>query len=369
MAVQVILPPNDPFFEGKPYDWEGILFTTVQDWIDYLANPAIRARLDAWADGVTVHHTWRPTVAQWRANSGAANLKGLIRTWRDDNGWSTGPNMIIAPEGIYLASGVDGPGIHATVCNGKYVGIEVVGNYDLGYWQEPIRSFVFGAVVALCKAMRITPAQVISRRRVNGHRECNSTKTCPGKAIDIDKFRRDVAALMTIQPAADATVIGVAPSINADQFKQYGYKYGCPIPPGEMDRIYTYSAWLQVDPAFTMALWKQEAFVDDPTDNRPGRAVLGGSELQRQSHCPLNIEESADSLRDTVEYAGKEFRKWNTWQYGWYDAVLYEKQVYGDDGLNTVRSIIPAHYPNASSADRETFINNILLRMKEMKAL
>lgn len=190
--MNTILSKDDSFFKGKPYTWEGVLFPTVAEFESYLVQTA--PLLNRWARGVTVHHTWRPTVADWSRNTPSANLKGLVRTWRDENGWSTGPNMVIGPEGIYLASGITAAGIHATICNSDHVGIEVVGNYDNGYWQEPIRSFVIGAVVALAKTLRLSETDILVHHKVNGHRECNSPKTCPGSAIDLDKFRRDVVA-------------------------------------------------------------------------------------------------------------------------------------------------------------------------------
>lgn len=369
MAVVTVLSPTDPFFAGKPFDWDGRLFTTVADFEAYLANPHVKATLDAWANRVTVHHTWIPTLANWAASGVKNGCKGMIKQWRDVNGWTTGPNMIICPEGIILASGVDGPGIHAGVCNGTSVGIEIVGNYDYSYWKEPILSLVFGAVIALARVMKMTPVTVVADKLVNGHRECLPNKSCPGNGIDLDKFRRDVAAKMAITPQTDATVIGVPPSITAEQFKKYLAKYGAAVPPGELDRVFTYLAWLQVDPAFLAACWKQEAFVDDPTDNRPATAVIGGSELQRQSHCPLNIVESADTFRATVTYNGRKFRKWNTWQYGLFDAGLYLKQVYGDVGLLNVRQIVPVLAPSSDGNDPEQYITNVLVRMKEMQTL
>lgn len=369
MSVITVLPPTDPFFKGRPFDWEGVLYTTVAEFAAYANSDAVRARLDQWANGVTVHHTWRPTVAQWSANTPKNNLKGLITTWRDKNGWKTGPNMIIAPEGIYLASGIDGPGIHATVCNGQYVGIEVVGDYDYSYWREPIRGFVFGAFVALSKALRNGPKQIVIDKRVNGHRECASSKTCPGKAIDLDKFRKDVALLMNVTSTHDETVIGVPPSVTSAQFKSYLQKYHAPVPPAELERVYIMAEWLEIDPAFVAALWKQEAFVDDPSDGLPGVAIIGGSELQRQTHCPLNIRESEDSNHNKVFYKNGWWRAWSTWQLGLMDSLTYLKDEYGAVGLLTVRQIIPIFSPASDGNDVEQICTNIFTRMAEMRGL
>lgn len=369
MAVEIILPPTDPFFKNAPFDWEGILFTTVADFEAYVMRPEVRAKLDGWADGATVHHTWKPTRAGWTLHNGRTNLMGLVKTWRDTNGWSTGPNLIIAREGIYLASGLDGPGIHAGVCNGKYVGAEVVGDYDDEYWQEPIRSFVFGAFVSLARAMRLTTDDIIVKKRINGHRECNSLKSCPGKAIDLDKFRKDVALLLPITAKTDATVIGTGPSVTMAQFKAYLQKYGAPLPPAEIERIYTLCVWLDIDPAFLAALWKQEAFVDDPTDNLPGRAIIGGSPLQRQTRGPLNIVEDANSTRKKIFYNNRWWRAYSTWQLGVMDSILYLKEKHGAEGRLTVRQIIATHSPATDGNNVDTIVTNILTRMAEMRTM
>lgn len=195
--MQTVLSPYDAFFQGhRAYAWDGRLFTTVADFTQYVAQVNLE-----WAEGVTIHHTWRPTVAQWQSTTGANNLKGLVRTWRDTNGWNTGPNMVIAPEGIYLASGITAAGIHAGICNHDHIGIEIVGDYDNQGWQEPIKSFVYGAVSALANGLRLTRDDIINKHLVNGHRECNSPKSCPGKAINLTDFRYAIANRLSPAPA------------------------------------------------------------------------------------------------------------------------------------------------------------------------
>lgn len=189
----IALSPNDPFFSGRPYTWDGRVFASVDAFESYLVTESVW-----WASGATIHHTWRPTVAQWKANTPANNLKGLIRTWRDDNGWTTGPNMVIGPDGIYLASGIKYPGIHAGVCNSTHIGIEIVGDYDNQQWQEPIRGFVYGTVGAIARKLRLTWNDIILDKQINGHRECLPNKSCPGKAISLNAFRATIASTLRV---------------------------------------------------------------------------------------------------------------------------------------------------------------------------
>lgn len=328
------------------------MYESVAEFQSYLTGAKI-----TWAKGVTVHHTWRPTLAQWRASSTTNNLKGLVRTWRDQNGWDTGPNIVIAPEGIILASGLSAPGIHAGVCNSAYIGIEIVGDYDNAPWQEPIRSLVYGAVDALARKLNLTTRDIVSSKRINGHRECNSPKSCPGNAIDLNAFRSSIANGMNQQ---DANVIGVPPSCTLAQFQQYAKKYKAPLPEHEVADVYGLAKDLEVDPAFFIALWKQEAFEN---------MAIGNSELQNQSNCPINIVESQDFFRRHVVYKGRKWRAFSTRKLGCYDALVYLKEVHGSAGRLSVRQIIPVHSPASDNNPVETIISNILTRMKEMKSL
>lgn len=369
MTIKMVLPQSDPFFAEKPFDCDGRLFTTIPEFAAYINQPEVTLIMRSWAKRVTVHHTYIPTVAQWKEHGGYASLKGMIREWRDVRGWSVGPNMCIAPEGIYLITGLDNPGIHAGVCNDDGIGCEVVGNYDAEYWVEPIRSYVFGAFTYLSLALGNSPTDVINKHLVNGHRECLSNKSCPGDAIDLNRFRKDVAASMvSVISQMDASVIGVPPSVTLVQFKAYLAKYGAPVPANELERIYMMCAWLEIDPAFLAAAWKQEAFADDPTDARVGVAVIGGSVLQRQSHNPLNLLEDG-KLRPSVDYDDKTWRKWSSWQLGLMDAILYLKEVHGAAGRLTVRDIVNAHAPASEGKAPDTFIANVLTRMNEMRSL
>lgn len=158
-------------------------------------------------------------------------------------------------------------------------------------------------------------------------------------------------------PSADPRVIGTSPSITPGQFTGALTRHRAPLSPDEMDRIYRFCLWLDVDPAFLVALWKHE-----------GGSPLGSSPLQQQTHQPINIRAAVDEWRPIVAYGGGRWLWAESFQLGCYAAVLHLKNVHGASGRQTVRQIIPAHAPASDGNDPERFIASVLEDMRYMAA-
>ena len=78
---------------------------------------------------IVLHHTGRPSLAEWPKVRGAQRMENL-KTYYEGLGWSAGPHLIIASEGIYIFSPLTSPGVHATSWNAMSWGVEVVGNFS-----------------------------------------------------------------------------------------------------------------------------------------------------------------------------------------------------------------------------------------------
>lgn len=159
---------------------------TVADLRRHLANYS--PDIAPWAKGVVLHHTYRPTVAQWQ---GAKSIDAMARYY-EGLGWDRGPHLFIAvgsrspdDDGIWQMTPLNLPGIHAGSANRWAWGIEVVGNYDVAPWTPAMTDMVKGATLALMNWRSIA----VSRSTLIGHREVPSPKTCPGKMIDMDRVR------------------------------------------------------------------------------------------------------------------------------------------------------------------------------------
>ncbi len=76
--------------------------------------------------------------------------------------------------------------------NHKSLGICMIGNFD--NVAPPVKQWEAGTklVASLCHVFNL------SADRVMGHREAGSSKTCPGRKFDMDKFRLDVTRYLEV---------------------------------------------------------------------------------------------------------------------------------------------------------------------------
>lgn len=114
---------------------------------------------------------------------------GAIRDYHKSIGWSDigyhfGIENLRGQTEILIGRMPDKKGAHCAGDNSDSIGICFVGNFDLDpvpaeSWNEGIR-----VVKYLMKQFNI--------QTIQGHRELNPKKSCPGRLFDMDKFRREV---------------------------------------------------------------------------------------------------------------------------------------------------------------------------------
>jgi len=166
---------------------------TIDEFTHHLTqyDPAIAA----WARGVVIHHTWKPTGADWR---GVATINSMARYYQS-KGWTAGPHLFICtdapnPEhtGIFQMTPLNMRGIHAGRFNSTHWGIEVVGNFDAVPWNEAQRQTTIHAAADLLR-WRSLPANYDT---IRGHRETGTPKTCPGRMVDMNIVRQQIAGVL-----------------------------------------------------------------------------------------------------------------------------------------------------------------------------
>lgn len=176
------------------FDYDLRQWKTVEEFTAHLArhDPAIAP----WAKGTTIHHTYVPRIDQWR---GATSMEGT-KNYYIGLGWTAGPHLFIAHgspdpahDGIWQMTPLNLRGIHAGVCNSDYWGIEMVGDYDQAPWSAGLRALVVGATAALLQWRGLS----VSAQTINGHRNCNSPKTCPGSKMDLNDIRTWISRAMS----------------------------------------------------------------------------------------------------------------------------------------------------------------------------
>lgn len=164
--------------------------TTHYPTLDAYLQALLPFRKPVWIKGITIHHSAIPTRAQWHGRRTMESTK----QYYINKGWSAGPHLFLAAltpdalnDGIWAGTPLAVTGIHAGGCNVDHIGIEVIGNYDLEPWPCEVSDLVYGTVLALMRWGKIAPG------KVQGHRECLKNKSCPGKMINMDHVRVELA--------------------------------------------------------------------------------------------------------------------------------------------------------------------------------
>lgn len=153
---------------------------------------------------IVLHHTWRPTLDQW---NGITSIQGL-KNYYEGLGWSAGPYVFVAPDGIWLFTDMAEVGIHAGAGNatwekngktytgysvsgaklkGYSIGVEIVGDYDEFVWEGSVLDQALHVLSTLKKHFNWTHDQI------RFHREF-SPKSCPGNAITRGWLNKKLAA-------------------------------------------------------------------------------------------------------------------------------------------------------------------------------
>lgn len=329
------------------FRWDIKHFPTVAHFLAYLTT----LPKPSWVAGITLHHTAIPTLAQWR---GRQSMIGMGNYYRDTLKWDSGPQIFVGPDGIWQGTPVNQPAIHAQRCNVDHIAIEVVGDYDTTPWAEPITSLVYGTINALFDWLDIPN---VTPETLNGHRDCGSSKTCPGKAIDLNVVRDRVRQLR--QVPTDLPVIGVKQSISQTQWLAFCQRNKAPLTTYQATYLYEHALERQIDIAFVGAVWVRE-----------GGRPLGSSPLQKQSKCPINIKAAPGEWRPTVQYNGQHWHAFEDFFSGALASIEHLKRVYGwQKKLHTVRAIAPVFMsePTTTTEEIERYITSVLEDMQYMR--
>jgi hypothetical protein len=132
---------------------------------------------------IFLHHTWRPTRETWRGLSTILGMKAYYerQLWVDEQGrwhegWTAGPHLFIADDGIWLFSDLNYDGVGVAGHNRDSLHIEMVGNFDVALPDGPMWQNTVAALGALHDRIGLPP------EKLNFHRDY-STKTCPGLQV------------------------------------------------------------------------------------------------------------------------------------------------------------------------------------------
>ena len=168
---------------------------------------------------VVLHHTAVPTVDQWRGRTSMLGMQGYYKGL----GWPAAPHIYVAPDGIWLATPMSRVGVHANSGNSGYdakgrlawysIGVEVVGDYDLARPTGAVWSNSLAVLGGLLKRLGL------GVNAIHFHREYNQLKSCPGRAVQLDWVKAEVAGWLAPeapQPAPGVVKVHRSWHVNAD---------------------------------------------------------------------------------------------------------------------------------------------------------
>lgn len=328
---------------------------TIPEWERYVAGYVFPWRLPA---RLVLHHTWSPDEASW---AGLASMRSMQRYYAG-LGWTSSPHVYAAADGIWLAAPLSRIGIHAGTGNGSVregwysIGLEVVWNGDRSLFSGPTWENAL-AVLRGLQARIGQPWDTI----LGLHRD-TSTKSCPGNKVTRAWVLGQLAR-PTEPPMQPTRVIGTRPSVTLAQFRAWLRKYHAPLDPhfdAITERVYTLCAWLDIDPAFVVAIWKHE------TAQEAGK--IGTSVLYKKSFNAGAIR--AYGRWPSVPHNGGAFNAYESPQLGLFGLIFHLKQMYGAVGRLHVEEIIPVYAPAGDGANSpQAYMRAILKHMAEMRGI
>jgi hypothetical protein len=151
---------------------------TAEEFAEYLSECAID--LD-WAEGVCMHHTASPNLAQRPNGFTAQHIRNIADYYQNHLGWGAGPHLFVDDHCIWGMSSLQRPGVHARSYNAAHIGIEVLGNYDT---ESPFEGRGAQAWRNAALAVNALDARMNYQAEVVFHRDDPRTnKSCPGNNI------------------------------------------------------------------------------------------------------------------------------------------------------------------------------------------
>jgi hypothetical protein len=147
---------------------------------------------NAWHPSfVVVHNTSEPDASlyrQWQQRTPPVTMErwmqNLVGYYRDQQGWSAGPHLFVAEDGIGVFTPLTGPGVHTPSWNHISWGVETVGEFETEPFDGPVRDNLISALATLHSVAGLDPTNYrLGVRGLHFHKEDAATthKECPGR--------------------------------------------------------------------------------------------------------------------------------------------------------------------------------------------
>lgn len=173
----------------------------------------------AWKpNGITLHNTSAPTLAQWVETGPKHDARITnLQSYYEGMGWHAGPHLFVSRNFINGFSNLLLAGVHSRCWNATRIGIEMVGDFDSEGFDSGdgalVRDNAVFAMAVLNLKLGLTPDGLVF------HRECKQDNhACPGKLVNkaavIARVKAKMADLAAGMRPVDSASL---PVVNADQ--------------------------------------------------------------------------------------------------------------------------------------------------------
>jgi len=177
---------------------------TPAEFAEYVAGIVVKEPFDK----VCIHHTIKPTLAQWQEKGGDYWLKAMLAVYKG-RGWTRFPHVFAGPDRIWVMGALELDGAGVANGNKGLRHVEVVGDYTAAL---PAGATLDNAVAATAILVRKAGKGIEATWM---HRDLQMDQTCPGEAFAAKWgwFRALVAAQLEPPPPPQHPLL--APVIKA----------------------------------------------------------------------------------------------------------------------------------------------------------
>lgn len=197
---------------------------TVESLASYLAE----IKKPDWCDSVTLHHTGAPSLAQRPVGLTAQHLRNIEHFYRVTKGWSSAPHLFVDEDQLWGMCDFRKKGVHAVSFNGRSVGIEVLGNYDVEDARSGRGLACWRNAAAATKVVLDWLGKSAGPRTVFFHRDDPTTsKSCPGTRVEKPWVLSLIGQPVRPEPAEPRPTPSVA--LAGDELRLEGIHWVAPV--------------------------------------------------------------------------------------------------------------------------------------------
>ena len=171
-------------------NWKGIIGKgfSPEAFVTYAA----KLKFAEWRPQfVVLHNTASPKLSEWHSTAGEQRMKNLEDFYKNIQQWSAGPHLFIADDRIWVFTPLTVAGVHSPSWNSMSWGVEMVGDYNVEPFSEPVRDNAVSALGTLHGLLGLDPSTLRLHKE-----DPKTTHDCPGKNVDkADMIQRIVDRL------------------------------------------------------------------------------------------------------------------------------------------------------------------------------